>query len=168
MNERSWRWLTCWLRPQFWAVASYRVERAVHLASGPTWPIVRLASRPLFGVIRPGTVDIDCRAQLGPGLMIAHPALGVVVSCHASIGARAMLTGGNCIGVTQRFQAGDRLRIGDDVNLGANAVVLGPISLGDRVSVGAGAVATRDAPDDAVVRLPASTVHIRGEDSERH
>lgn len=168
MNQRSWRWLTCWLRPQFWAVASYRVERAAYLASGPAWPIVRLASRPLFAVIRPGTVEIDCRARLGPGLVIAHPALGVVVSRHASIGARAVLTGGNCVGIRHAFGAGDRLRIGDDVNLGANAVVLGPISLGDRVRIGAGAVATCDAPDDAVLRSPASTVRVGAEQFERH
>lgn len=163
MNWRPWRWFTCWLRLQFWAVASYRLERAAYLASGPAWPIVRLATRPLFAVIRPGTVDIDCRAEIGAGLMIAHPGLGIVISHHASIGERAILTGGNCVGIRRAFKADDQLRIGDGLNLGANAVVLGPILLGDRVRVGAGAVATRDAPDDAVVRLADTVVHTRVE-----
>ena len=68
----------------------YRLERAAYLASGPAWPIVRLVTRPLFAVIRPGAVDIDCRAEIGPGLMIAHPGLGIVISHHASIGGAAI------------------------------------------------------------------------------
>ena len=43
------------------------------------------------------------------------------------------------------------LTIGDGVNLGANAVILGPASIGDRVVVGAGSVVLSDAPDDATM-----------------
>ena len=35
--------------------------------------------------------------------------------------------------------------------LGANAVILGPASIGDRVVVGAGSVVLSDAPDDATM-----------------
>jgi serine O-acetyltransferase len=164
MNWRAWRWLTCWLRSQFWAVASYRLERALFLAAGPAWRIVHPPLRPLVGLVRPGTVDIHCEASIGHGMLIAHPALGLVISAHAVIGERAVLTGGNCIGVRRELAAGDQLRIGNDVTLGANAVVLGPIRVGDSVVIGAGAVATHDVPDGAVLRSPPALLH-RPQDS---
>lgn len=152
MNMRTHRWLTCWFRLQFWAYLSYRLERALYLSCGDAWPIVRLCSRPVFGLLRPSTVDIDCRADIGPGCFISHPALGIVISCHAVIGKNSVFTGGNCIGIRREFEADDKLTIGDDVNLGANAVVLGPCQIGSRVRVGAGVVVRSDVPDEAIVR----------------
>jgi serine O-acetyltransferase len=159
MNSRPWRWVTCWLRSQFWAVASYRLERALFLTTGPAWRVIHPILRPLIGLIRPGTVDINCEASIGPGMLISHPALGIVVSAHAVIGDRAVLTGGNCIGIRRELGANDQLRIGNDVTLGANAVVLGPIRVGNRVIIGAGAIATHDVPDGTVVRSPPASIH---------
>lgn len=66
------------------------------------------------------------------------------------------MTGGNCIGIRQSVKRGD-LVIGDRVNLGANAVILGPVKIGDQVVIGAGAVVIHDAPDNAIlVGVPAS------------
>ena len=45
----------------------------------------------------------------------------------------------------------DRPRIGDNVSVGANAVIIGPIRIGNNVTVGAGAVVVKDVPDNAVV-----------------
>ncbi len=48
------------------------------------------------------------------------------------------------------------LIVDDDVELGANAVILGPGVIGDRVKVGAGAVVIGDAPSGAtMVGVPA-------------
>ena len=41
--------------------------------------------------------------------------------------------------------------LGDRVRVGANAVVLGPITIGDDAVIGAGAVVVRDVPAGAVV-----------------
>jgi serine O-acetyltransferase len=159
MNWRPWRWMTCWLRSQFWAVASYRLERALFLAAGPAWRVIHPILRPLIGLVRPGTVDINCEASIGPGMLISHPALGIVISAHAVIGDRAVLTGGNCIGIRRALGANDQLRIGNDVTLGANAVVLAPIRVGNRVIIGAGAIATHDLPDGAVLRPRPASIH---------
>jgi serine O-acetyltransferase len=46
--------------------------------------------------------------------------------------------------------------LGNDVVVGAGAVVLGPITIGDRVRIGANAVVLKDVADDAVmVGIPA-------------
>lgn len=159
MNWRAHRWLTCWLRSQFWVTLSYRFGHALYLHCDRSWPAVELILRPLFAVMRPETVDINHRSVIGPGLFISHPALGVVISGHAVIGARTVLTGGNCIGIRRELEAEDQLLIGDDVYLGANAVILGPARVGNRVRIGAGVVVKGDVPDDVTVRTnwPADT-----------
>jgi len=48
------------------------------------------------------------------------------------------------------------VRIGEEVLVGANAVILEGITIGDRAVVGAGAVVTKDVPAGAtVVGVPA-------------
>ena len=61
-----------------------------------------------------------------------------------------------CIGGRKALDAGD-IHIGDNVLLGANAVVLGPITVGDDARIGAGAVVVRDVPAGDVIRAPLGT-----------
>ena len=103
-----------------------------------------------------GNHDINYQAEIGKGLLILHPGLGIVVSGYTIAGDYLTLTGGNCIGIRQSVNRGD-LVIGDGVYLGANAVILGPVKIGDQVVIGAGAVVIHDAPDNAIlVGVPAS------------
>ncbi|MBL7956618.1 MAG: serine acetyltransferase, partial [Flavobacteriales bacterium] len=41
-------------------------------------------------------------------------------------------------------------RFGDRVDIGANAVVIGPITIGDDALIGAGAVVVKDVPPNCV------------------
>jgi serine O-acetyltransferase len=41
--------------------------------------------------------------------------------------------------------------IGDNVDVGANAVIIGKITIGNNVSIGAGAVVVKDAPSNSIV-----------------
>lgn len=160
VGGRSWRYLTLWQSPSMWTNVSYRVDRAGFLLFGRGWAVARPACFPLFLGFRlmGGRGDIHYRAEIGGGFVVLHPELGVVVSARAVIGDNLILTGGNCVGwkegaPDQPFILGDRL------NLGANAVVLGPIEVGNNVTVGAGAVVVADAEDNSVlVGVPARSV----------
>lgn len=56
------------------------------------------------------------------------------------------------------------ITVGDDVWIGANAVIVCGVTVGDGSIIGAGAVVTRDVPPRAVVAgVPARVVRIRGE-----
>jgi serine acetyltransferase len=152
------------LSAAFVVVAAYRLGRFCYLLFGPAWGGIRLVFQPLALLLRPwlGACEIHYGSDIGPGLKILHPALGVVVSKHARIGRNCVLVGGNCLGGRKRMQAGD-LMIGDGVLVGANAVVLGPARIGDGVRIGAGAVVVGDAPDRAVlVGVPARVVGAGG------
>ncbi len=41
--------------------------------------------------------------------------------------------------------------LGDGVNVGAHAIIIGPVTIGENSVIGAGAVVTRDVPRDVVV-----------------
>lgn len=152
VGVRWWRWFAVWFSTPFLAVACYRVDRGLFLTLGALWPPLRLLLSPLGFLARPwiGWADIHYRAEIGPGLTILHPALGVVISGRSRIGDGLVLTGGNCIGGRPGLKEGD-LVIEDNVTLGANAVVLGPCRVGRGAVVGAGAVVVNDIPAGAVV-----------------
>lgn len=52
--------------------------------------------------------------------------------------------------------------IGDNCYIGAGVTILGPIHIGDNVTIAAGAVVTKDVPDNAVIAgVPAKVVKIK-------
>ena len=118
----------------FAIVAFYRLNRAGYLALGRLWLALRVITSPLNPIIRifvPS--EIDYRADIGAGMRILHPQLGVVVSASTVAGTGLILAGGNAIG-------GSAPILGNHCQLGINAVIIGPVTLGDHVTVGAGAV----------------------------
>jgi putative colanic acid biosynthesis acetyltransferase WcaB len=160
VGRRPWRWFTAWSGASFQGITAYRLDRAGYLLVGTRWSAIRGAFLPIRLMVRPliSTIDIHYRAEIGKGLKVLHPALGVVVSEFTVAGEHLTLTGGNCIGVRAHLKHGE-IQIGDKVKLGANAVVLGPVRVGNRVRIGAGAVVVSDAESDAVmIGVPAVSV----------
>jgi serine O-acetyltransferase len=154
------RWLMALFGEPFLVVVCYRTSRAARLLAGPFWKPLWLVTRPLAWLLRPwfGIADIHPEAEIGPGLLVLHPRLSVVVSGYAVIGRNLTLTGGNVIGARRKIAVGD-LWIGDNVTLGAHAVVLGPAVVGGGAKIGAGAVAIHDIPAGATaVGVPARAI----------
>src|SRR6266545_4536915 len=151
-NKRPWRYLSGVFCKRFHAVAAYRLQRALFLAFGRGWSVCRVLLSPVLFCFRPwsGGCEVHYRAEVGRGLQILHPSLGVVVSAKAVVGENCVLTGGNCIGSRKAVEPG-QLRIGDNVVLGVNAVVLGPIRIGNNVQIGAGAVVMHDVAENQTV-----------------
>lgn len=152
VNGRWWRWLSVPCQAGMISIMGYRISRLCWLALGDRWKIIHTLLAPARLVLRPlgAGLELHYEADIGPGLRILHPSLGIVISGEARIGRDLTLTGGNCIGTRPRAVPGS-LRIGDGVNVGANAVILGPAVLGDQVVVGAGSVVVDDVPSGVVV-----------------
>lgn len=98
---------------------------------------------------------------IGPGLNIAHG--HVVIDGRVVIGRDCALSPWVTIGLSGRRRYGFDSRgpiIGDRVFIGTGAKVLGPITIGDDVRIGANAVVIDDVPSGAtVVGAPARIVH---------
>ena len=152
MNPTSLHWLNCWFRPTFWVIASYRFNRAGYLFWGRAWIILRILIAPLLFLIQPwvGQCDISYHTEIGRGLKILHPRLGIVISQHAIIGKNMTLVGGNCIGV-KLVNRPEPIVIGDNVILGANAVIIGSINIGNNVQIGAGSVVVKNIPSNNII-----------------
>lgn len=147
----------------FMGIAQYRIQRAGYLAFGRRWRALHAVLAPLWMLVRPfiGPLELHYLADIGPGLRILHPALGVVVSGRAVVGADVILAGGNCIGGRGGTDPG-AIVLGDEVILVVNAVVMGPARVGARAEVSAGAVVVGDVAAETVVGgVPARQIGIR-------
>lgn len=140
----------------------YRLERGLFLTTGRVYPFIRVLFYPLLSLVKAYShLEINYRADIGPGLLILHNSMGVTINGGAIIGKNLTLIGGNVIGGNKAFNRGD-FKIGDNVNLGANAVIIGPVTIGDNVKVGASACVVKDVPDNVtVVGVPAKIIDNR-------
>ena len=110
-----------------------------------------LVARFVSTVVRSWTdVDIHPGARIGEGCFIDH-ALGVVIGETAEIGDDVTLYQGVTLGGTSLEGGKRHPTLGDRVTIGAGAKVLGPITVGSGSRVGANAVVVRDVPPDSVV-----------------
>jgi serine O-acetyltransferase len=103
-------------------------------------------------------VDIHPAATFGAGILIDH-ATGLVVGETARIGDNVSIFHGVTLGGTGK-ETGDRHpKIGSGVLIGAQAMILGNITIGDDAKVGAGSVVLNAVPAGAtVVGVPARIV----------
>jgi serine O-acetyltransferase len=107
-------------------------------------------------------VYIDPATSIGAGLYLGHP-LGIVINRRCVIGADCSISQHVTLGSKNREPNKGCPTLGDRVYLGPGAVVIGAIQLGDDVAVGANAVVTKDAPAMAVVvGVPGRIVSSRG------
>lgn len=89
------------------------------------------------------------------GLTIYHHG-EIIINENVKVGKNAVLHGGNCIG--NDGTAGGKVPvIGDGLDLGIGAKVIGDVTLGNHVSIGANAVVTRSFANDGItlVGIPA-------------
>lgn len=113
---------------------------------------IRLLHRLFCGM---AAMDLPYQTTVGPGLAITH-GWGLVVSPGARIGANCTLFHGATLGRKDDIDAaGHRSSgypvVGDEVWIGAHAIVIGAVTIGRGARVAAGAVVTRDVPPGAIV-----------------
>ena len=95
----------------------------------------------------------------GPGLTIYHHG-NIIVNEAARIGANCRLHGNNCIGNKGNVDLAPM--IGDNLDLGFGACVIGGVTLGDNATVGANAVVVKSNPENTItlVGVPARELKV--------
>ena len=125
----------------------------VHRLSHRMWhagPFGKLPARLLSQLVRAMTgVEIHPGASLGRRLFIDH-GMGVVIGETSEVGDDVVLFHGTTLGGRSMTRGKRHPTVGDRVTIGAGAKVLGPINVGDDAQIGANAVVVKDVPAGAV------------------
>lgn len=93
-------------------------------------------------------LEIPYDVEIGPGVTLDHP-FSTIINAKR-IGSNLRIKNNITIG-NKNDDENLRPRLGDNVYIGAGAIVIGDITIGDNVIIGAGAVVTKSLPDNCVV-----------------
>lgn len=116
------------------------------------------------------TVELRASTQVGRGFKIEH-GYALVINDRTVIGDCVHVRHCTTIGCVKQADGsqGPSPVIGDNVEIGANACIIGGIHIGNGAIIGAGAVVTKDVPAGAVmVGNPARMVRRRVEITNEH
>jgi serine O-acetyltransferase len=146
----------------FWVMLVYRYGRWRYTVR-PGWlrKPFSLIYHVLFKFVQILTgIELPCEVVVGDNFVIDHFG-GIVVSGYARFGANCRIRNGVVVGLKNVEEPVAPI-FGDNVDIGAGAKILGPIRIGNNVRIGANAVVLCDVPDDHVaVGVPAISKPIR-------
>ena len=99
-------------------------------------------------------IELPCETKVGKRLRIDHFG-DIIISGDTEIGDDVIIRNGVTIGLRRTDKRGAP-RIRNRVDIGVGAKILGPIQIGDDVLIGANAVVIQDVPQNSVaVGVPA-------------
>jgi len=99
---------------------------------------------------------INIGAEIGEGTMID---MGAILGGRATVGKNSHIGAGAVLAGVIEPASADPVRIGDNVLVGANAVIIEGVQVGSGSVVAAGAIVTQDVPDNVVVAgVPARVI----------
>lgn len=144
------------LHPSLIAVLGHRIAHRLYRSGR------RRVARALSAVVRliTGGIEIHPGARIGARLFIDH-GCGVVIGETAILGDDVTLFHQVTLGATGtpvRTSGRRHPRLGNGVVVGANATLLGPITVGDNALIGAQALVVTNVPAGGVARAPRATV----------
>ncbi|MEO6248897.1 MAG: hypothetical protein ABIO85_10020 [Sphingomicrobium sp.] len=123
--------LACHYRLAHWAVARGRMGRGLAM----------LVERRMIAVF---ACHLSARARIGPGVCFPHP-LAIVIGEGVVIGARVTIYHGVTLG-RQRVEVATYPLIGEEATLYCGATLLGAVTVGDGVRIGAQRLMLGDEP----------------------
>jgi serine O-acetyltransferase len=141
----------------FHALLAYRVSHWLSIHHVPFVPrAISQVARLLTGI------EIHPRATIGKGFFIDH-GMGVVIGETAEIGDYVTLFQGVTLGGTGKERGKRHPTVGNHVVVGAGAKILGGIRIGDNVKVGANSVVLKSVPANSTVTgVPARVIKMEG------
>jgi serine O-acetyltransferase len=136
----------------FWALLVYRFGHARFVIKNK---IIRAPWTILYVILHKLTeifcgISIGSTAKIGRRLTIEHHGC-IVIHGDSVIGDDCLIRHGVTLGNTGYKDLYGAPTLGNRVQIGAGAKLLGRITVGDDAIVGANAVVTRDVPDHAIV-----------------
>lgn len=140
------------------AIYLYRIAHWLHTKSVPFLPLV---IKYIIFIVYNSVVPPS--AVIGEGSKFAYGGIGVVLHGRSKIGKRVIIGQGITIG--RQLDPEGVPVIGDNVYISAGSRILGGITIGNNVLIGANSVVIRDVPDNCIVAgAPARIIRTVDED----
>lgn len=154
-----------WGEAGFWAIALHRLGNArmgikprwLRAPCSATYNVAFVLSDWLFGIELPYTV------RLGRRVRIWHHG-GIVVNARA-IGNDVHIRHNTTLGIARRSEIGAVPIIGDRVDIGCGACILGAVTVGDGAMIGANSVVVHDVPAEATAVGSPARIVMKGKPS---
>lgn len=146
-----------WTKPGFRAVAAHRLgvwrmRLEPQILRAPFSVLYRILYRHARNVY---SIDLPYSVKLGQRVVIEHSG-GIVIHGSAEIGDDCILRQGVTLGNRYLEKPFDAPCLGKRVNVGAGAKILGAVQIGDDAQIGANAVVLSNVPAGATaVGIPA-------------
>jgi serine O-acetyltransferase len=142
----------------FHALLAYRISHYLKSMGVPFLPrAISQLARWVTGV------EIHPAAKIGTGFFIDH-GMGVVIGETAEIGDYVTLFQGVTLGGTGKERGKRHPTLGNHVVVGAGAKILGGITIGDNVKIGANSVVLKNVPPNStVIGVPGRVIKSLGE-----
>ncbi|MBD3787664.1 MAG: transferase [Sphingomonadales bacterium] len=139
-----------WLSEGFWTLVWHRIgnwrmaqPRPFRLLLTPLYRLMAWLAQRMTGIFLPYNVRVGRRVRL------EH--FGGMILVAQWIGDDVVIRQNTTFGIARMDALQDRPVIGDGVEIGAGAVIVGAIEVGAGAIVGANAVVVRDVPPGAIV-----------------
>lgn len=145
-----------WAAQGFWVMLVYRFGRwRYSVRPALLRKVFSLLYKVLYKFVQILTgIELPCEVIVGRNFVIDHFG-GIVVSGYTQFGDNCRIRNGVVIGLKNIAEPVAPI-IGNNVDIGAGAKILGAIKVGNNVVVGANAVVITDVPDNSLaVGIPA-------------
>lgn len=144
--------------PGFHAIVLHRAAHFLYKNGIPFFPFFLMWLGRMITAI-----EIHPGAKIGKNFFIDH-GFGVVIGETAEVGDNVTIYQGVTLGGTGKQKGKRHPTIGSGVVVGAGAKILGALQIGDNVNIGANAVVLTDVPHNStVVGIPGRIVKMNGE-----
>lgn len=148
-----------------WALFFYRLFNSVYKSKIPMFikKIILLFYVPLQKNMECLTgISLPYSATIGEGFYIGHFG-NIIIHPNSVIGVNCNISQGVTIGISGRGKERGVPQIGNNVYIGANAVLVGGIIIGDNCLIGANSLVVESVNDSAtVLGVPAKVVNQLG------
>ena len=140
------------------AIFFYKISRWLYVHHIPFIP--QLITLLIFLIYNS---KVPYQAKIGKGTKLGYGGIGVVIHSKSIIGNNCLIGQQVTIGGGNSHYEGVPT-IGDNVYIAKGAIVMGGISIGNNVTIGANAVVNKPVPDNAIVAgVPAKILRIKND-----
>lgn len=148
-----------------WAIIVYRISNTIYNSSLPfvlKKPLLLLAILIRKWIEITTGISIPHSAKIGKSFYIGHFS-GIIINSNAIIGNNCNISQGVTIGVSGRGDKRGVPIIGNNVYIGANAVIAGKIKIGNNCTIAANSLVVNSFDDlSTIIGVPAVAINKHG------